>query len=72
MANVFKYGAAGANTQYAQGTAILGGIHGGIGSPVFAAAIESGVIVIGVTGSSYTTGAVNDVVAIWFEINAMN
>lgn len=72
MANVFKYGAAGSNTQYAQGTAILGGIHGGIGSPVFAAAIESGAIVIAVTGSSYTTGAANDVVATWFEINAMN
>jgi hypothetical protein len=61
-ANVFKYGAAGSNTQYAQGTAILGGIHGGIGSPVF----------IAVTGSSYTTGATNDVFATWFEVNAMN
>jgi hypothetical protein len=72
MANVFKYGAAASNTQYAQGTAILGGIHGGIGSPVFAAAIGSGAIVIAVTGSSYTTGAANDVVATWFEINAIN
>jgi len=24
------------------------------------------------TGSSYTTGAANDVVATWFEVNAMN
>jgi hypothetical protein len=71
-ANVFKYGAAGSNTQYAQGTAILGGIHGGIGSPVFSNAAESGAIVIAVTGSSYTTGATNDVVATWFEVNAMN
>ena len=72
MANVFKYGAAGANTQYAQGTAILGGIHGGIGSLVFPAAIESGAIVIAVSGSSYTSGAANDVVISWFEINATN
>jgi hypothetical protein len=63
MANVFKYGAGGSNTQYAQGTAIRGGIHGGIGSPVFPAAIESGAIVIAVTSSSYTGGAANDVVA---------
>jgi hypothetical protein len=71
-ANVFKYGAAGTNTQYAQGTAILGGIHGGIGLPVFPTAVESGALVIALTGSSYTTGAANDVVATWFEVNAMN
>jgi hypothetical protein len=71
-ANVFKYGAAGSNTQYAQGTAILGGIHGGIGSPVFPTALESGAIVIALTGSSYTSGAGNDVVATWFEVNATN
>ena len=72
MANVFKYGAAGSNTQYAQGAAILGGIHGGIGLPVFPTAVESGAIVIALTGSSYTTGAANDVIATWFEVNAMN
>jgi hypothetical protein len=72
MANVFKYGGAGSNTQYAQGTAILGGIHGGIGLPVFATAVESGALVIALTGSSYTTGVANDVVATWFEVNAMN
>lgn len=72
MANVFKYGVAGSNTQYAQGTAILGGIHGGIGSPVLPAAIGSGAIVIAVTGSSYTSSAADDVVATWFEINATN
>jgi hypothetical protein len=72
MANVFKYGAAGSNTQYAQGTVILGGIHGGIGLPVFPTAVESGAIVIALTGSSYTTGTANDVVASWFEVNAMN
>jgi hypothetical protein len=72
MANVFKYGAAGSNTQYAQGTAILGGIHRGIGLPVFPTAVESSAIVIALTGSSYTAGAANDVVATWFEVNAMN
>jgi len=72
MASVFKYGAAGSNTQYAQGTAILGGIHGGIGLPVFPTAVEAGAIVITLTGSSYTTGAANDVVATLFQINAIN
>jgi hypothetical protein len=72
MSNVVKYGAAGSNTQYAQGTTILGDVYGGIGLPVFPTAVESDAIVIALTGSSYTTGAANDVVAIWFEVNAMN
>jgi hypothetical protein len=72
MANVFKYGAAGSNTQYAQGTAILGGSHGGIGLPVFPTASEAGAIVIALTGSSYTAAVANDLVATWFEVNAMN
>jgi len=72
MAYVVKYGATDSNTQYAQGTAILGRIHGGIGLPVFATAVESGAVVIALTGSSYTTGAANDLVANWFEVNAMN
>jgi hypothetical protein len=71
-ANVFKYGTAGANTQYAQGSAILGGIHGGISVPVFMTAVESNAIVIAVTGSSFISGVANDVVATWFEIDAMN
>jgi hypothetical protein len=71
-ANVFKYGAAGTNTQYAQGASILGGIYGGIGLPVFPTAVESGALVIALTGSSYTTGVANDVIATWFEVNAMN
>jgi hypothetical protein len=71
-ANVCKYGAAGTNTQYAQGTSILGGICGGIGLPVFPRAVESGALVIALTGSSYTAGVANDVVATWFEVNALN
>jgi hypothetical protein len=71
-ANVFKYGAGGANTQYAQGSAILGGVHSGISAPVFMTAVESAAIVIAVTGSSFTSSVASDVVAIWFEIDAMN
>jgi hypothetical protein len=72
MANVFKYGGTGSNTQYAQGTVILGGIHGGIGLPVFPTAVESGAIVIALTGSSYTAGAASDLLVTSFEVNAMN
>jgi hypothetical protein len=72
MANVFKYGPGGSNTQYAQGTTILGGVHGGIGFPIFPTALESSAIVIALSGASYSAGAANDVVATWFEVNAMN
>jgi hypothetical protein len=72
MSNVFKFGGAGSDTQYGQGTAILGGIHRGIGVPVTSSATELGAIVIAVTGSSYTAGAANDLVATWFEVGAMN
>jgi hypothetical protein len=70
--NVFKLGDAGSDTQYAQGSALLGGIHGGIGLPVFPTAIETGAIVIALTGSSYAAAAANDLVAHWFEVSAMN
>lgn len=72
MADIFKFGATGSNTQYAQGTTVRGGVHGGTGLPVFPTALESSAIVIALTGSSYTTGAANDVIATWFEVNAMN
>jgi hypothetical protein len=72
MSNVFKFGEAGSDTQYGQGTAILGGVHCGIGSPLICAATEANAIVIAVTGSSYTDGVANDLVATWFEVNAMN
>jgi len=70
--NIFKFGPAGSNTQYAQGTSVLGGTHGGITAPVFPTAVESAPIIIALTGSSYTTGAAGDVVANWLECNAMN
>jgi hypothetical protein len=72
MANLFKYGAAASNTQYAQGTPILGTLHGGILAPAFLTMTESATISIVVTGSSYTTGAANDVKLNFFEVNAMN
>jgi hypothetical protein len=72
MSNVFKFGEAGSDTQYGQGTAILGGVHCGIGSPVICSATEANATVIAVTGSSYTAGVANDLVATWFEVNAMN
>jgi hypothetical protein len=72
MSNVVKFGGAGSDTQYGQGTAILGGIHRGIGLPVISSATEVGAIVIAVTGSSYTAGAANDLVVTWFQVDAMN
>jgi hypothetical protein len=70
--NVFKLGLPGSNIQYAQGSAILGGVHAGIGLPVFPTGIEAGAIVIALTGSSYSSAAANDLVANWFEVTAMN
>ena len=70
--NVFKLGDSGSNTQYGQGSAILGRIHAGVSLPVFPAGIEAGAIVIALTGSSYSSGAANDLVANWFEVCAMN
>ena len=72
LANIFKYGATGSNTQYGQGSPILGTLHGGIQAAQALTLTESGLINIVVTGSSYTTGAANDVLAQFFEVNAMN
>ena len=70
--NIFKYGAPGSNTQYAQGCPILGTLHGGIMVPVYPAVTESAVINIVATGSSYTSGAANDIILNFLEVNAMN
>jgi len=76
-ANVFKAGAAGSNTQYAQCTgAIFGSTHlglgaaGALGIPVLPTAPENAAIIIAVTGNATT--AVADIVLFFFEINAMN
>jgi len=69
--NIFKYGAAGSNTQYAQETAtIVGTTHGGMGLPALATATESGAILIAVTGNAAT--ATSDILLNFFEVNAMN
>ena len=70
--NVFKYGAAGSNTQFVQSSPVLGATHGGMSAVQFLTLVESAVINIVVTGSSYTTGAANDILLQLFEVNAMN
>lgn len=72
LVNLFKYGAAGSNTQYAQGSFITGTLHGGILAPSFLALTESAAINVVVTGSSYTTSAASDVILNFLEVNAMN
>ncbi len=70
--NLFKYGAAGSNTQMFQGNSVLDTTHGGIQAPAFMTLTESATIAIVVTGSSSTTGAAADVLLNFLEINAMN
>jgi hypothetical protein len=72
LGNWFKYGASGSNTQYFQGSPIFGTTHGGIVVPVFTTIAENAAINLVITGSSPTTGAANDVVLNFLEVNAMN
>jgi hypothetical protein len=72
LAQLFKYGAAGSNTQYAQVQPIYGATHGGVTPPSFLTLTESAAINVVLTGSSSTTGAANDVIASFSEANAMN
>jgi hypothetical protein len=72
LAQLFKYGAAGSNTQYAQVQPIYGATHGGVTLPSFLTLTESAAINVVLTGSSSTTGAANDVIANFSEANAMN
>lgn len=73
-ANVFKLGAAGSNTQFGQSAGgWVGGTHlgGGAGSlPTYPTAVESGAILIAVTGNATTTAT--DIVLNFVEVNAMN
>ena len=70
-ANVFKVGANGSNTQYAQETGtVVGATHGGMGVPVYPTATESGAILVAVTGNATTTAT--DIKLNFVEINAMN
>lgn len=72
LVQLFKYGAAGSNTQFSQNQPINGTTHGGISNPVFSTLVENAPINIVVTGSSPTTGAAADVILNFTEINAMN
>lgn len=70
--NLFKYGAAGSNTQYFQGSTILDATHGGILAAIFATMTESALMNLVLTVASPTTGAAGDVKVNFFEANAMN
>jgi hypothetical protein len=73
-ANVFKFGAAGSNTQYAQCEGVItGATHLGLGAsgvPVFPTMPENAPIIIAITGNCTTTAT--DIVLNFWEINAMN
>lgn len=72
MGNLFKFGAAGSNTQYFQGSTIMDTTHGGLLAALFPTQNEAAVMNIVVTGASSTTGAASDVKMDFIEINAMN
>jgi hypothetical protein len=69
---LFKYGAAGSNTQFFQGNTVLDTTHGGILAPTFLTQTESAIMNLVITGASQTTGAANDVLLQLLEFNAMN
>ena len=70
MGTVFKYGAAGSNTQLCVNNGAVGTTHFGVTAPALAAAVESGAILIAVTGNAAT--AASDITYNWLEVNAMN
>jgi len=72
LLQIFKYGNPGSNTQYVQVQPIFGTTHGGITTPTFTTLQENAAINVVITGSSSTTGAANDVILNFSELNAMN
>jgi hypothetical protein len=69
--DVFKFGGAGSNTQYAQETGtIVGTTHGGCGAPQFPTATEAGAILVAFTGNAGT--ATTDLSLNFIQINATN
>ncbi|MGZ5078629.1 MAG: hypothetical protein ACXWHZ_03680 [Usitatibacter sp.] len=71
QANVFKYGANGSNTQLGlHSQAQMGAAVGALLAPSLITAVESGAILIAVTGNATT--AVGDIIFNFLEINAMN
>jgi hypothetical protein len=71
QAQVFKYGAAGSNTQYGQEIGIIiGTTHGGMGAPLALTATENAVILVAVTANATT--AATDITLSSFQVNATN
>lgn len=70
--DLFKYGAAASNTQYAQYESAQGTAHEGVSVPAFTTLVETAAINFVVTGSSLTTGAAADVVLNFFEAISAN
>lgn len=70
-ANLFKYGAAGSNTQIGINTNTqVGATTPAILAPTLVTAVESGAILIAITGNAVTTAA--DILLNLFTVNAMN
>lgn len=70
QASVFKYGAAGSNTQeIIHNAAQMGSVIGPLISPTGVTAVESGAIILAVTCNNT---AVGDLLPNWLEINGMN
>jgi hypothetical protein len=70
QASVFKYGAAGSNTQeIIHNAAQMGAVIGPLISPTGVTAVESGAITIALTCNNV---AVGDLLPNWLEVNAMN
>jgi len=70
-ANVFKYGAAGSNTQLALHMgAQIGAVVGSLLVPTALTSPENAAIIIAVTGNAVTTAT--DITQNFFEVNAMN
>ncbi len=71
QANIFKYGALGSNTQMGIHTqAQIGAAVAAMLAPTLITAVESGAILIAITGNATT--AASDIVFNFLEINAMN
>lgn len=71
-ATIVKYGAAGSNTQMGQGAAVTGTLNTGMQAGQALTLPENAAINIVVTGSSYTTGAANDVLLQMLQVTALN
>ena len=68
---VFKYGAAGSNTQIGQEIAtIIGSTHGGMGLPAALTTNESASVLACVTGNA--TSSVGDIALYFFDVVGMN